>query len=106
MKKRIIINSLERIDVKKADQIMYINSCGKYSTFVLLDKRKITSSMNLGSYLHDLPEEMFVRIHNSYVININYIQYIEKVENWDLILTDGTKIPISRRKKEELLNKL
>ena len=106
MKKRIIINSLERIDVIKADQIMYINSCGKYSTFVLSDKRKITSSMNLGSYLDDLPEEMFVRIHNSYVININYIQYIEKGENWDLILTDSTKIPISRRKKEELLNKL
>ncbi len=106
MKKRIIVNSVERIDVINHADIIYIASSGRYSTFITADKRKITSSLNIGSYLAELPEDRFIRVHNSYVVNVDYIQYISKGENWYLTLSDGTRIPVSRRKKDELLEQL
>lgn len=104
--KRIIIHSIDKIDVIKHDDLMYISSSGKYSTFVTSDKRKITSSLNIGSHLVNLPEDRFIRIHNSFIINIDYIQSVQKGENWFVLLTDKTEIPVSRRKKDELLQKL
>lgn len=106
MKNRLIINSIDRIDVIKFDDLMYINSSGKYSIFATSDNRKITSSNNIGSYTKELPNNQFVRIHNSYIVNIEFIQTILKGENWEIVLTNGVKIPLSRRKKDELLNKL
>ncbi len=101
MKNQLIINSIDRIDVIKFDDLMYINSSGKYSTFITSDNRKITSSNNIGSYL-DLPTN-FIRVHNSYIVNSDYIQSILKGENWEIVLINSEKIPVSRRKKEELL---
>lgn len=104
MKNRLIINSIDRIDVVKFDDLMYISSSGKYSTFVTVDNRKVTSSNNIGSYL-DLSTN-FIRVHNSYIVNIDYIQSVLKGENWEIVLIGGEKIPVSRRKKEELLKNL
>lgn len=106
MNHRLIINSIDRIDVIKLEELVYINSSGKYSVFITTDQRKITSSNNIGSYLDKLPENQFIRIHNSYVVNIDYIKTILKGEKWELVLMNNEKIPISRRKKEELLIKL
>lgn len=105
-KKRILVNSIDRIDIIKHEDLMYIHSSGKYSTFVTSDNRKITSSSNIGSHSLLLPKELFIRIHNSYVVNVNFIQFIQKGENWNVVLTNGAKIPVSRRKKEELLVKI
>lgn len=105
-KKRIIIHSIDKIDIIKHDDLMYISSTGKYSTFVTSDKRKITSSLNIGNHLTNLSEARFIRIHNSFIVNIDYIQYIQKGENWFVSLTDKTEIPVSRRRRDELIQKL
>lgn len=105
-KKRLIINSVDTIDVIQLNDLMYISSSGKYSVFVTSDKRKITSSSNIGQHFLNLPENQFVRIHNSYIVNLDYIHSIQKGENWNVILTDDSKLPVSRRKKDELMDKL
>lgn len=97
---RIVINSVDRIDMISYAEIMYIQSSGKYTTFVTSNKRRVTSSSNIGS--HYLPDHLFIRVHNSYVVNINFILYIQKGENWNIILMDSTSIPVSRRKRDEL----
>lgn len=105
-KKRIIIHSIDKIDVIKHDDLMYISSSGKYSTFFTSDKRKVTSSLNIGNHLSNLSEDRFIRIHNSFIVNIDYIQSVLKGENWSVLLDDKTEIPVSRRKRDELSQKL
>jgi two-component system LytT family response regulator len=105
-KKRTIIHSIDKIDVIKHDDLVYISSSGKYSTFVTSDNRKIISSSNIGNHLSNLSEDQFIRLHNSFIVNIDYILFIQKGENWKVILTDQTEIPVSRRKREELIQKL
>lgn len=106
VKKKIIIQSIDKIDVIHHDDLMYVSSSGKYSTFVTYDKRKITSSLNIGNHWNQLADDKFVRIHNSFIVNIDFIQSIRKGENWHVQLTDKTELPVSRRKRDELLLKL
>jgi two-component system LytT family response regulator len=45
----------------------------------------------------------FYRIHNSHLINLNYIQKYIKAQGGQVIMQDGTIIDVARRKKDEFL---
>jgi two-component system LytT family response regulator len=45
----------------------------------------------------------FYRVHKSYLINLSHITRFEKQEGGYIILTNGVKVPVSSRKREELL---
>ena len=45
----------------------------------------------------------FYRIHNSHLINLNYIQKYVKANGGQVMMKDGTVIDVARRKKEEFL---
>ena len=51
-----------------------------------------------------LDPERFVRVHRSYIVNLDYLVQIEPVETGDarLLLKDGTRIPCSRRYRQAL----
>jgi two-component system LytT family response regulator len=42
-------------------------------------------------------------VHKTYIININKVNYFDKTEGGDVIMSDGSKVPVSSRKKDELL---
>lgn len=76
----ILIN-LNRGKVKfiKISSIKYVQALNQYSKIVLDDGDSITLKRTLKTWEDKLPETMFVRIHRSYIINLNYI---EKIEKW------------------------
>jgi two-component system, LytTR family, response regulator len=45
----------------------------------------------------------FIRPHKSHLINSRFIQNFNRDEGGVITLTNGTKIPVSRRKKEKIL---
>jgi two-component system LytT family response regulator len=49
---------------------------------------------------------VFFRIHNSYVVNINYIKEYIKNDGQYVVLENGTNIPVARSKKNTLLQLL
>ena len=48
----------------------------------------------------------FFRIHNSHLINLAYVQSFLQKDGDYIILTDGSKLEVSRRRKAELLEVL
>ena len=48
----------------------------------------------------------FFRVHNSHLLNLNYIKSYHKGKGGELVMTDDTVIEVSTRRKEELLKKL
>jgi two-component system LytT family response regulator len=86
---------------------MYIESEGAYTFFVLSNKEKEISSRNLGSFEDKLPADRFFRIHHSYIVNINYIERVERGESLFVQLTDGeTRLPISQRRSKAFFEHL
>lgn len=102
---KIIIQSLERIDILDQNEIVYINSSGKYSEFFMQNGDSIVSSMNLGFYETKLNDN-FLRVHNSYILNRSFVSYIDKRDGLTCVTRSGERIPISRRRKEEFFNEL
>ena len=53
-----------------------------------------------------LQDYSFIRVHRSYLVNLNEIEKYVKGEGGYLVMSDGSNIDVSRSRKEELLKKL
>lgn len=104
--KKIVLKESEAIHIVNIDEILWCTAEGSYCTFVLSDKRKITISRNLREYDELLSSSGFFRIHRSYLVNLNKVKKFDKTEGGSLILDDGSSLPVSVRKREDLLKAL
>jgi two-component system, LytTR family, response regulator len=96
-------NAYEIVNVK---DIIRCEADGSYTTFYLNDKRKLMVSAGLKHYEELLPEAEFIRVHHHHLINMNHVVRFLKEDGGYAVMSDGTKIEISRRKKETFMEKL
>jgi DNA-binding LytR/AlgR family response regulator len=75
--------------------ILFIKARGNYAELYMADKNRYTCYKSLKSLLDILPDE-FMRVHNSYISNLHYIDKISD----NTIYSKSTKIPISASYKE------
>jgi len=101
------LSSMDKIEVVNVDAIVYIQADGRYTHFHLLDGSKKTASKNLGEYEKLLPEEDFVRVHHSYIVNMNYVRNILKSDGYfvKLFKCDDV-IPVAKRKQDAIIRYL
>ncbi|MCL5244281.1 LytTR family DNA-binding domain-containing protein [Cellulophaga sp. 20_2_10] len=97
-KNTLLIKTTQEQHVLVMDDIIRCQSDGSYTIFYTKNK-KIMSARNLKYYESMLNDSAFVRVHQSHLINIKYIDSI--VVN-DIVLKDGDKVPVSSRKKSYL----
>ena len=103
---KIALPSMEGLQMINVNSIICCASDSNYTTFMLKNKQKIIVSRTLKEIEEMLEEYSFLRVHNSYLINLNEIDKYVKGEGGYLVMTDGSTIDVSRSKKETLLNKL
>ena len=53
-----------------------------------------------------LNDSGFCRVHNSHIVNLNYVSSLEKGVVGQIVLLDGVKVPISQRRKDYFINRL
>ena len=78
--------------------IKYVESDGDYIRFYL-QNRKLMIRGSLASMEATLPSELFLRIHNSYIVNLKKVNAVTLIS----VEIDGTELPISRSHKEKVL---
>jgi two-component system, LytTR family, response regulator len=100
---KIAISTSEGIEFIPIKNIIHIESRSNYSKIFLTDNKSITVTKILKDFEEMLLPYNFYRIHNSHLINLNYIQKYVRSQGGHVQLQDGTLIDISRRKKEEFL---
>lgn len=101
---RIVLKFQEALQIIRFKDLVYCKSQSGYTTFYLADGRKFVGSKPLKAYEKVLIDTHFVRTHQSYIININFVDKYEK--QGFIHLTGNIKIPVASRKKEQVLHRL
>jgi len=88
------------------DSIISVESDSNYTIILQKNKHKTIASRTLKEVEEMLEDHAFLRVHNSYIVNLNEISKYIKGEGGYLIMSDGSKIDVSRSRKEMLLKRL
>lgn len=102
--KKITIHTDGKLIFLEPKEIFYAESDGNYSTLYLSNNKKIVVTKKLKEINALLPTDHFFRIHNSYIINLNKIKEFLKSDGY-VVLENNAKIPVSRQRKSEFLEK-
>jgi two-component system LytT family response regulator len=100
---KIQLNTLNGIIFIKEEEVIYCESNGRYTYFHMIDGNKIVVSKAIGDYEKILPEGIFVRIHDRFIINLNFVNEYAKGRGGEVTLNSMIKLPVSIHRKEKLL---
>lgn len=89
-----------------SEDILYCKSDGNYTEIYFKNNTKEVLSKKLKTVEEIINNHTFFRVHNSYLVNIGCIKEFIKSDGQYLILESGDSIPVSRSKKEALLQLL
>ena len=90
----------------KCNTIQYCKSDGNYTLVKLVDSTSFILAKTLKTIEDLLPENLFIRIHKSYLVNQNYIKGYINNNGCCVILNSNEELPIASRKKTEVIEKI
>ncbi len=100
---KIIVKTSESIHVINVSDIIFCQSDKGYTTLYLTNSQKIMASKILREYEELLPKNTFMRVHQSFLVNLNHLLRYDKKDKNYLVTTDKHQIPVSHRLKTKLL---
>lgn len=100
---KISLHTLDQIIIVSLDAIIRCESDSNNTVFHLKDKRKIFVTKTLKYFSDMLQSYEFVRIHQSHLVNLQYISAYIKTDGGYLMLKNGENVPVSVRKKTEII---
>jgi two-component system LytT family response regulator len=101
--KRIILHTSDHLQLVSVSDIIRAEADSNYTQFFLSGSRKIMVSRTIKEFEALLSSSGLIRVHQSHLVNINYIDRFVKRDGGYLQLKDGTKIPVSPNLKKLVL---
>lgn len=102
---RVLIRLSSTIHIVKFSEIVRIESDNGYSSIILEEGKRLMISKTLSKIESQLPVT-FIRVHQSHIINLRHLKYVDKREGYILTMSDDSKISLSMRKRESFLHQL
>ncbi len=100
--KRIALSTSDGIHLFDISDIIRCESEDNYTKFYIKNNKPVMISKTLKEYEELLTEHGFERIHQSHLINLNYLKSYIKKDGGYVIMADESHLPISQRKRERL----
>jgi len=93
---RVVVKSGTKIKVIPADKIIYIEAQDDY-VMIYTEESKHLKEKTMKYFESHLDDSQFVRIHRSYIVNVNYIAQLEHFtkDSYLVILKNGAKLKVS-----------
>lgn len=99
IKGKIQVRTIKNIHILDIESIIRCEASKNYTTIYLQNEKSILTSRTLKAFETLLPYPMFLRVHQSHLVNSNFIKQIAKQEAV-LMLSDNSRIPIACRKHD------
>jgi two-component system LytT family response regulator len=97
---RLAVPTREGIHFFSPADIVRLEAMGAYTQISLADKRQHLVSKSIGEYEDLLTPHGFIRTHKSHMVNRLFVSFLD--HEGCLVLRDGTRVEVSRRRKEEV----
>ena len=97
----ISVHADRKTSLVKVSNIVYLESAGEYVRMHLADGTKLVTLFRLKNMESSLPTSMFMRVHRSYIINLNYVSGYTKGR---VFLEGDDYVPIGESYKEAFLS--
>lgn len=104
---KVAVPTSEGFELIPTENIISCEADDNYTYFYLKDQKKITACRTLKEVeelLHAFPA--FIRVHHSYIVNLNEVTKYVRGEGGYLVMTNGNSVNVSRSRKEALLKVL
>ncbi len=99
-KQRLVLKTQESIYVVDLKDIIRCEADRNYTSFYLHNKTKILVSKTLKEYDLMLSPFNFLRVQQSHLINLDYVDRYDKGQGGAVIMKDGSQVPLSQSKRE------
>ena len=99
---KLILSLHDSFQVVDLNELLFCESDNGYTTFYCSDGKKYLASKTLKEFEKQLTTANFIRPHQSYIVNLKFIDKYEK--SGVIYLKNGKKIPVSSRKKEHFIS--
>jgi two-component system LytT family response regulator len=100
---KISLHTLDKIIIVNLDDIIRCESDSNNTIFYLQDEKKIFVTKTLKYFSDMLKNYQFLRVHQSHLVNLQCISAFIKTDGGYLMLKNGENIPVSVRKKIEVM---
>ncbi len=105
-KDNILIPLEEGVRILKRNEVVFIAAEGAYSKIILQNAKPIVLARNLSKFKYLEEDPDFMRIHNSHIINMQHVKMYMRGSGGSVVMSDGTRLPVSRNKKLPFLDRL
>lgn len=100
---KICLATSDGFEFIEVNNILYCKAEGSYTKFVLKNKDTILVSKHLKEFENMLLEQDFMRVHNSYLINLKEVKKYIKSDGGYIIMNNNDTVSVSRSKKEDFI---
>lgn len=104
--RRIPLASADALKMVEIRNIVRLQGENNYTRFFLKDESPILVSKTIKEFVELLEPYQFMRVHQSHVVNLNYVSSFVKSDGGYLVMEDGSEVGVSRNRKADLLEKL
>ncbi len=102
--KKLALTGVTDIHYVSLDEIIRLQAERNYTRFHFTDAKTFVSARTLKEYEELLPSGEFIRTHRTHLINKRFVMQYDR--DGFLLLKDGSRVEVSRRKKDQVLRLL
>jgi two-component system LytT family response regulator len=99
-KKRLVLKTQESVYVVELHEIIRCEADRNYTSFFLSSGKKILVSKTLKEYETLLSSHNFLRVQQSHLVNLDFVDRYDKGNGGSVVMKDGSEVPLSPAKRE------
>lgn len=98
---KLCLSTAEGFEFIEVDEILYCKAEGSYTSFKLKNNESLLVSKHLKEYENLLKDQKFMRVHNSFLINLKEVKKYYKSDGGYILMNNNDPVSISRNKKDQ-----
>ena len=105
-KRKICLATADSVEFISVSDIIYCEANGSYTNFHFTTRKQLLVSKHLKEYEGLLLEHNFMRVHNSFLINLAEVKKFVKSDGGYILMSNDIPIAISQKKRDEFMDRM